>query len=175
MSGLCIAGTTSANSISSVGSVRTASTRSTEILSICSVCLEYEVYFHRLGTVPTIICLTVGHETLTDVVPRVGVGANYFRWGQLGYSNHWSVFREYVLLRVLSVFRVSVLRILLALQVSCVSKLRIYLPVLSRFHTAHTLSTLLISVFSSLAICGPSQCLPCFGRQCSNPLSTLPF
>ena len=50
------------------------------------------------------------------MVLRGGVGANYFRWGQLEYLEHWQYFEnmyceEYVL-RVPSVSRGSVLRIL---------------------------------------------------------------
>ena len=47
----------------------------------------------------------------SQMVRRVGVGANYFRWGQLEYLRHWQYFgnmyREEYVLRVLSVSRRS--------------------------------------------------------------------
>ena len=47
----------------------------------------------------------------SQMVRRVGVGANYFRWGQLEYLKHWQYFgnmyREEYVLRVLSVSRCS--------------------------------------------------------------------
>ena len=57
----------------------------------------------------------------SQMVARGGVGANFYRWGQLEYLEHWQCFEsmgcdEYVL-RVLSVSRGSVLRILPVLQV----------------------------------------------------------
>ena len=64
------------------GTARTASTRSTKILSLCAVYLEYDVYFDHRCTVSIISCPLFVRKH-SHMVPRVGVGANYFRWGRL--------------------------------------------------------------------------------------------
>ena len=87
------------------------------------------------------------------MLPRVGVGANYARWGQLEYLRVLAVLREYIL-RVLAVFRGSVLRILPVLP--SISVLDTAGAACTRFCTAHTPST-------------HSQYL---GRQYCNTLST---
>ena len=127
ISGFCTLHTASTISISSVGSVRTASTRSADILSTCTVYVKYDVYFGRLCTVSTIFRPIVRHS---QMVLRVGVGAKYFRWGQLEYLEHWHYFRniycEEYALRALSVSRGSVLPILPVLQVFRTSILRVH-------------------------------------------------
>ena len=92
------------------------------------------------------------------MVARGGVGANYFRWGQLECLEHWQCFEnmdydEYVL-RVLSVSRGSVLRILLVLQDSRVSVLRVHICLCCRDSVLLILSVLKLSswAFSVLAI-----------------------
>ena len=89
----------------------------------------------------------------SQMLPRVGVGANYARWGQLEYLRVLAVLREYIL-RVLAVFRGSVLRILPVLP--SISVLDTAGAACTRFCTAHTPST-------------HSQYL---GRQYCNTLST---
>ena len=80
------ASTTTSKYISYVGSVRTASTRGTEILSMCPVYLTYT------STVCA-PCRRFSEPLLgtkhAQMVPRVGVGANYFSWGQLEYLEHY--------------------------------------------------------------------------------------
>ena len=73
------------------GTARTASTRSTKILSLCAVYLEYDVYFDHRCTVSIISCPLFVRKH-SHMVPRVGVGANYFRWGQLEYFEYGQYF-----------------------------------------------------------------------------------
>ena len=87
-------------SVSSVGirSVRTASTRSAEILSICSVNLGVRSIVrpsvYRVDSSQAHCSARITHRFM---VRRVGVGVNYFRWGQLEYLKRWQyLFREYV-------------------------------------------------------------------------------
>ena len=104
----------------------------------------------------------------SQIVPRVGVGANYFRWGQLEYFRALQYFdlcsardrcREYSLEVMYcgyclysQVFRVSVLRVR---TFACALGVRYCSIILS-----------LLSVF------GPSQHSQYFSRQYSNTLST---
>ena len=138
-------------SISFVGSVRTASTRTTEIFSTCPECLEY---FDRLCTVSTILRPIIRHKTLMD-------GPTNESWSklQLEYLEHWQYFGntycEECVLRVLSVSRGSVLRVLPVPQVLRVTILRVHICLSSRGSVLLILSVL--SVLSVLSIVGPSQ------------------
>ena len=78
-------------------------------------------------------------------VPRVGVEANYFRWGQLEYLQQWQYFE------------------MLCTARNSVSILRVHTCLRSRG------SGLLI--LSLLSAFGPSQYSQYFGRQYSNTLS----
>ena len=84
--------------------------RSTKIISMCPVYSGVWIIprpsVHRVDNFLPIIC-----RIYSQMVPRVGVGANYFRWEQLEYLV-LAVFQDYMLLVSLAVVRGSVLRIL---------------------------------------------------------------
>ena len=94
-------------------------------------------------------------QKLSQTIPRVLVGANYFRGEQLEYLRAPAVFRE-SMLRVLAVFRGSLLRILST-------------PSISGFDTADTpvlavlllliLAVLLLLILPVLAVFRPSVLL----------------
>ena len=100
------------------------------------------------------------------IVPRVGVGSNYLRWGQLEYLEHCSIsiyaLRGIGTAHTLSRFYPADIACTL-ISVSRFGYAGTCLPVLSGFGTAHTLS--LLSVF------GPSQYPRYFSRQYSNTLN----
>ena len=125
-SGLCTAGTANTGSISCVGTV---STRSPKILSTCQVYSEYEVYLDHLCTVSISSCPLLCRKH-SQMVPQVGVGAIYNRWGHLEDLGVLTVFRDDVpTAQLLPVFRGSGLRILAVFQVFRGLILRV-LPVL---------------------------------------------
>ena len=107
------------SSISSVGSVRSASASTRDSTKTPSNSPTSVDNFRPI----------VRHKTLPDSPTSVGVGANYFRWGQLEYLRHCSISRcinaqrgicttgIYTCIYVPSVSRGSVVRILPVLQV----------------------------------------------------------
>ena len=105
----------------------------------CTVFSENELYVDRLRTFDNFIPF-FGRKS-SQTVPRVLVGANYFSGEQLEYSTVPAVFWEYIV-RVLAVFRGSVLRILSIL------------PRISGFDTADTpvLAVLLLLILPVLAV-----------------------
>ena len=81
------------------------------------------------------------------MVPRMGVGVNYFRWGEMEFLRVLALFR-YSILRV--VFRGSAMRILLACT-----------PRISGFDTAGTACTrgFVLLMLPVLAVFGPTVLL----------------
>ena len=85
----------------------------------------------------------------SQIVPRVGVGANYFNWGQLEYLEHWQCISRCALRGIctsntLSFSRFRTADIACTPSVSCYDAAGTYMPVLSELGTAHTLTTLSI-------------------------------
>ena len=157
ISGFCAPGTASAGSIWCVGTASTASARSTEILLICAVYSEYEVRFDGLcTTVVSIISSPLFSRKLSQMLPRVGVGANYARWGQLEDLKSTGSISE--------IYTASTRRIsrFCAANTACISGFDPAGAVLGVLYCSYSQYTQCLS----LQYCSYSECSQCLGRQC---------
>ena len=93
----------------------------------------------------------VRHKTLSQIVPRVGIEANYFRWGQPEYLEHRQYFEILCTARKIIEKSVSILRVH-----------KILACVLSGFGTHHIIIKVTLSMWAF------SHCSQWFGRQYSN-------
>ena len=97
----------------------------------------------------------------SQMVPPVGVGENYFRWGQLEYFKHWQCFGN-MYCEYSQYLEVLYHGYFLYPSTSYFDAAGTYLPVLSGFRAAHTLSI--------LRVVGSSRYSLYVGRQYVNSM-----
>ena len=128
------------------------------LLSICPVSSEYEVYFEHLSIISCPFCR---RKYSQEDGPTSGSWSILLSVGATGVLRVLAVFRDY-LLRVLSEFRGSVLRILRALQIFRGLILRV-LPVLGVLSCSYSK----YAQYLGLQYCSFSQYSQHLGRQYS--------
>ena len=151
----------STSSIASVDSVRTASARTRRVPKYPQY-VQYTASMKYTSTVCApfrqFSCSLFGTKH-SQIVPRLGVGAHYFRWWQLDYLNaqqYFDIFPGRDRYCEYSLKLLCTAGIACTPRGSCFGTTGTYLPVLSGFGTAHnTLIAVSIWFFSVVTIFSP--------------------